>query len=169
MQTDSLLNQPRAREVDLASLRSGTWTRQAPIKARRPPFDRLTIGLHWGTVRLVLVLFASAWVDTAEPLHTDSAPNSSVVWCNHLGRHGASPGLAGDQGEPAALPQTNKQAASRYGQIDRIRALRAASRRAREGLAHHAVWWASIRSIFMAVSGTHAPGFDATSRVSFFS
>ena len=62
MQTDSLLNQPRAREVDLASLRSGTWTRQAPIKARRPPFDRLTIGLHWGTVLLVLVLFASAWL-----------------------------------------------------------------------------------------------------------
>jgi cytochrome b561 len=62
MQTDSLLNQPRAREVDLASLRSGTWTRQAPINARRPPFDRLTIGLHWGTVLLVLVLFASAWL-----------------------------------------------------------------------------------------------------------
>jgi cytochrome b561 len=62
MQTDSLLNQPRAHEVDLASLRSGTWTRQAPINARRPPFDRLTIGLHWGTVLLVLVLFASAWL-----------------------------------------------------------------------------------------------------------
>ena len=62
MQTDSLLNQPRAREVDLASLRAGTWTRQAPIKARRPPFDRLTIGLHWGTILLVLVLFASAWL-----------------------------------------------------------------------------------------------------------
>ena len=62
MQTDSLLNQPRAREMDLAPLRSDTWTRQAPINARRPPFDRLTIGLHWGTVLLVLVLFASAWL-----------------------------------------------------------------------------------------------------------
>ena len=62
MQTDSLLNQPRAREMDLAPLRSGTWTRQAPINARRPPFDRLTIGLHWGTVLLVLVLFVSAWL-----------------------------------------------------------------------------------------------------------
>jgi cytochrome b561 len=62
MQTDSLLNQPRAREIDLAPLRSGTWTRQAPINARRPPFDRLTIGLHWGTVLLVLVLFVSAWL-----------------------------------------------------------------------------------------------------------
>ena len=123
MQTDSLLNQPRAREVDLAPLRSGTWTRQAPINARRPPFDRLTIGLHWGTVLLVLVLFASAWLhalaETRQSHFTpNSAPNSPVVWCNHLGRHGASPGLAGDQGEPAALPQTNKQAASRYGQID---------------------------------------------------
>ena len=62
MQTDSLLNQPRARKIDLAPLRSGTWTGQAPINARRPPFDRLTIGLQWGTVLLVLVLFASAWL-----------------------------------------------------------------------------------------------------------
>ena len=62
MQTDSLLNQPSAREMDLASLSYGTWTRQAPIKARRPPFDGLSIGLHWGTVLLVLVLFASAWL-----------------------------------------------------------------------------------------------------------
>ena len=62
MQTDSLLNQPRAREMDFAPLRSGTCTRQAPINARRPPFDRLTIGLHWWTVLLVLVLFVSAWL-----------------------------------------------------------------------------------------------------------
>ena len=44
-----------------------------------------------------------------EPLHPDSAPDLPVDWCNHLGRHGASFGLAGDQGEPAALPQTNRQ------------------------------------------------------------
>ena len=62
MQKDSLLNQPRAREMDLAPLRSVTWTRQAPINVRRPPFDRLTIGLHWGTVLLVLVVFVSAWL-----------------------------------------------------------------------------------------------------------
>ena len=62
MPTDSLLNQPRAREMDLAPLRSGTWTGQAPINVRRPPFDRLTIGLHWGTALLVLVLLASAWL-----------------------------------------------------------------------------------------------------------
>jgi superoxide oxidase len=62
MQTDSLLNQPRAREMDFAPLRSGTCTRQTPINARRPPFGRLTIGLHWWTVLLVLVLFVSAWL-----------------------------------------------------------------------------------------------------------
>ena len=123
MQTDSLLNQPSAREMDLAPLRYGTWIHEAPINARRPPFDRLTIGLHWGTVLLVLVLFASAWLhglaeDTAERLHTGSAPDSPIVWRDHLDRHGASPGLAVDQREPAALPHTNDQAASRYGQIE---------------------------------------------------
>ena len=33
----------------------------APIAARRPPFDSVTIGLHWTTVILVLALFATAW------------------------------------------------------------------------------------------------------------
>jgi cytochrome b561 len=28
----------------------------------RPPFDTLTIGLHWTTVALVLALFATAWL-----------------------------------------------------------------------------------------------------------
>ncbi|MGB8749781.1 MAG: hypothetical protein WCD54_28015, partial [Pseudolabrys sp.] len=97
MQTDSFLNQPRAREMGVAPLRSGTWTGQAPINARRPPFDGLTIGLHWGTVLLVLVLFASAWLHAlAETQQSHFTP----------------------QDEPAALPQTSKQAASRYGQID---------------------------------------------------
>ena len=59
MQADSLLNQPSTRGMDLTALRSGTSTRYAPINARRPPFDGLTIALHWGTVLLVLVLFAS--------------------------------------------------------------------------------------------------------------
>src|SRR5512138_1480990 len=75
MQADSLLNQPSAQEVDLAPLRYGTWIREAPINARRPPFDRLTIGLHWGTVLLVLVLFASAWLHAfAETLRSDFIP-----------------------------------------------------------------------------------------------
>ena len=123
MQTDSLLDKLSAREMDLAPLRYGTWTRQAPINARRPPFDGLTIGLHWGTVLLVLVLFASAWLHAlAETLQSDfttgSAPDSPVLWRDYLGRHGASPGLAVDQREPAALPRTNDQAASRYRQIE---------------------------------------------------
>src|SRR6516164_5382212 len=57
MQTDSLFNQPSARKI---ILRYGTWTQEAPIKTRRPPFDTLTIGMHWATVLLVLALFASA-------------------------------------------------------------------------------------------------------------
>src|SRR5262245_23408780 len=62
MQADSLLNQPSAHEMDVAPSRSGTWTQEAPINALQPHFDGLTIGLHWGTVLLVLVLFASAWL-----------------------------------------------------------------------------------------------------------
>ena len=123
MQTDSLLNQPSARGMDLAPLNYGTWTHEAPINARRPPFDGLTIALHWGTVLLVLVLFASAWLhalaeSAAEQLHTGSAPDLPVVWRDYLGRHGPSPGLAGDQREPAALSHTNDRAASGYGQIE---------------------------------------------------
>jgi cytochrome b561 len=33
-----------------------------PIDARRPPFDGVTIGLHWATVFIVLATFASAWL-----------------------------------------------------------------------------------------------------------
>jgi cytochrome b561 len=75
MQTDSLLNQPSAREMNLAPVRYGTWTHEAPIKARRPPFDGLTIGLHWATVLLVLALFTSAWLHAlAETQQSDFAP-----------------------------------------------------------------------------------------------
>ena len=75
MQTDSLLNQPSARGMDLAPLNYGTWTHEAPINARRPPFDGLSIALHWGTVLLVLVLFASAWLHAlAETLQSDFTP-----------------------------------------------------------------------------------------------
>jgi superoxide oxidase len=37
---------------------------------RRPPFDTITIGLHWATVLLVLAMFASAW------LHAQAADGS---------------------------------------------------------------------------------------------
>lgn len=33
-----------------------------PQPARRPPFDRVTIGLHWATALLVLTMFVSAWL-----------------------------------------------------------------------------------------------------------
>ena len=72
MQTDSLLNQTSAGEMDLAPLRYVAWTREASINARRPPFDALTISLHWGTVLLVLILFSSAWLHAlAETLQSD--------------------------------------------------------------------------------------------------
>ena len=61
--------------MGVAPLRSGTWTHKTPINARRPPFDGLTISLHWGSVLLVLVLFASAWLHTlAETRQSDFTP-----------------------------------------------------------------------------------------------
>src|SRR6516162_3668981 len=75
MQTDSLLNQTSAGEMDLAPLRYVAWTREASINARRPPFDGLTISLHWGTVLLVLILFSSAWLHAlAETRQSDFTP-----------------------------------------------------------------------------------------------
>ena len=73
MPTDFLLNQPSAREADLARLRSRAW-RTAQVNTR-PSFDRVTIVLHWATVVLVLVLFASAGLHAlAEARQSDFAP-----------------------------------------------------------------------------------------------
>jgi cytochrome b561 len=75
MQTDGLQEQPRGREADRASLYYDTWTEVAPIDALRPPFDGLTMRLHWATVLLVLALFASAWFHAlAEARQSDFAP-----------------------------------------------------------------------------------------------
>ena len=75
MQTDFFLNQPSVREIDLTSLRDRAWSRAAPTSARRPPFDSLTIGLHWVSVVLVLGLFASAWLHAlAEARQSDFTP-----------------------------------------------------------------------------------------------
>ena len=75
MQTDFSLSQRSAREVDLAPLRYRSWTHERPIIARRPPFDGLTIRLHWATVLLVLALFASAWLHAlAEVRQSDLTP-----------------------------------------------------------------------------------------------
>ena len=75
MRTNVFFNQQRVREADLASLRGGTSTREAPTMARRPAFDGLTIGLHWATVLFVLAQFASAWLHTfAEVRQSDFTP-----------------------------------------------------------------------------------------------
>src|SRR5215467_2081156 len=62
MLRDLVLNQEAAHEVDRAPSHHRAKTHEAPINARRPPFDGLTIGLHWATVLLVLLLFVSAWL-----------------------------------------------------------------------------------------------------------
>jgi cytochrome b561 len=62
MRTNLLLRQQSASHADLAAVRQHAWTGDASVKTRRPPFDRVTIGLHWTTVLLVLTLFASAWL-----------------------------------------------------------------------------------------------------------
>src|SRR5260370_32450989 len=64
MRTDSFFDQQRAREVNVAPLRTGTSTREARTSARRPAFDGLTIGLHGATVLFVLAQFPSAWLHT---------------------------------------------------------------------------------------------------------
>jgi superoxide oxidase len=75
MQTDPLLKPPSARDVDFVPLPYCTWTPESPIGARRPPFDGLTIGLHWATVFLVLSLFVSAWLHAfAEVRQSDFTP-----------------------------------------------------------------------------------------------
>ena len=75
MLTDLVLNQESAHEVDRAPSHHRAKTHEAPINARRPSFDGLTIGLHWGTVLLVLALFTSAWLHAlAEARQSDFTP-----------------------------------------------------------------------------------------------
>jgi cytochrome b561 len=63
MQTDFLLNQPSERETNShALLRCSALADMAPTNFRRPPFDSLTIYLHWVTALFVLAMFASAWL-----------------------------------------------------------------------------------------------------------
>jgi len=74
MRADFLLNQQSAREVGLARVRYRTWTNAAQIDARRLSFDGITIGLHWATVALLLVLSGSAWLHAvAEARQSDFA------------------------------------------------------------------------------------------------
>jgi cytochrome b561 len=56
-------------------VRHHAWTDDARVDARRPPFDRVTISLHWASVILVLTLFASAWLHPlAEARQSDLTP-----------------------------------------------------------------------------------------------
>ena len=75
MRTDLLLGQQSASHADIAVVRQHARTDDASVDARRPPFDRVTIGLHWATVLLVLTLFASAWLHAlAAARQSDLAP-----------------------------------------------------------------------------------------------
>jgi cytochrome b561 len=63
MQTDFSLNQPSEHKTNRrALLRCSARADMAPRNFQRPPFDRLTIFLHWATALLVLAMFASAWL-----------------------------------------------------------------------------------------------------------
>jgi cytochrome b561 len=61
--------------MDPPRSRNGISTHEATINLRRAPFDGFTIGLHWGSVFLVLALFTSAWLHAlVEEWHSDLAP-----------------------------------------------------------------------------------------------
>jgi superoxide oxidase len=49
------------------------------VRARRPPFDAVTMALHWATVLLVLSLFTTAWLHgQAEVRQSDYTP--MLLW-----------------------------------------------------------------------------------------
>lgn len=75
MQTDSLLRQQSAPHPRLADVRHRARTAGVSVDAPRPPFDRVTIGLHWATALLVLMLFVSAGLHAlAEAKESGLAP-----------------------------------------------------------------------------------------------
>jgi cytochrome b561 len=64
-----------APQAELAQVRHPAWTDDAWADARRPPFDRVTISLHWASVLVVLTLFTTAWLHAlAEGRHSELAP-----------------------------------------------------------------------------------------------
>jgi superoxide oxidase len=74
MQTDSLPGQPGRRERGPGPSRHAAF-RQTTISTHRPPFDGITVGLHWITAFLVLALFATAWLHAvAEEQKNDFTP-----------------------------------------------------------------------------------------------
>ena len=67
--------QRSAFHAELPHVRHHARTEDAWVDARRPPFDRMTIGLHWATVLVVLTLFASAGLHAlAEARQSELAP-----------------------------------------------------------------------------------------------
>jgi superoxide oxidase len=75
MQTDSLPGRLGRHEYGPGPSHHGTLQGTAPAAARRPPFDSLTIALHWATAVLVLALFVTAWLHgLAEEHKSDLTP-----------------------------------------------------------------------------------------------
>src|SRR5215472_15699942 len=75
MRTNLFPRQRSAPHAELPQVRHHAWTEDAWVDARRPPFDRIIISLHWATVLLVLTLFASAWLHAlAEARQSELAP-----------------------------------------------------------------------------------------------
>jgi hypothetical protein len=78
MQTEPLLNKHSARAVALAPLHYGTWDRERMITARRPSFYSVTIRLRWGTVLLLLALFANV----CSPARAYEIDTGSIMVCD---------------------------------------------------------------------------------------
>src|SRR5262249_6952720 len=75
MRTNLLPRQRSAPHAELPQVRHHARTEDAWVDARRPPFDRVTISLHWATVLFVLTLFASAWLHAlAEARQSELTP-----------------------------------------------------------------------------------------------
>jgi superoxide oxidase len=74
MQTDLLSGQPGRLAHDPGPSRHATF-RPTTIGTHRPPFDGITISLHWITAFLVLAVLATAWLHAvAEEQKSDLTP-----------------------------------------------------------------------------------------------
>jgi cytochrome b561 len=69
VQRDRSIDQPSERASKVRpQARDRALAKAMPTGTRRPPFDTVTLCLHWATALLVLGMFASAWLHTlAEP------------------------------------------------------------------------------------------------------
>jgi hypothetical protein len=63
VQKDLSIDQPSERASKVRpQARDRALAKAMPIGTRRPPFDSVTLCLHWATALLVLGMFASAWL-----------------------------------------------------------------------------------------------------------